>query len=635
MVTAEALIDLPHITSQENEAQPQFQALLHDSAGYCLAPTVDGMAEEIFDHRYSDGALQHSDYQSMPMQRFLIQPGPYVATRPMLEQQYPQFLHAKDQSPVTPGLYGAPNPWPQSITTGRDLCPPERWSSDWASPNESCSGTTGAPWSPRATDSCSDYDPRYSNWAPPHPYAGEYGYADYGSAVVQRPTDLSCQSNGTGALSEIQQYPDTEPEDVSLKGATPLNDRSYSGMSSHLPVRSANFHRDEGLGSSVNESAMDSPKREDDDDDDDEDVAMESVNADSGNGSEYAPRSRSTRTARNRNSRKKGAYSPLAKRSSISKADPHQLTGPAKIAKRTLSSSIPRPSFPTTQSTCSNASQTHRNSNGRDHQCPHCLTSFPFPATLAKHVLSTHTRPFICSFSRYGCTSRFGSKNEWKRHVSSQHLCPEIWRCDIGACVPRPNPRSRQNGNNNKPQSQGELAGHNEFNRKDLFMSHLRRMHKPHNTASRAEKTRFDSSLESIGQRCCLQLRGTPPKTICGYCVAHGGSSDPMREGGKKSKDVVFDGAGTWDERMEHVGKHLEKEENPGYEVEDEELRNWMVMEGLLKKDRGLESGWRVVGTSGGRRRKVDVRRDDVGEEDAEGDEDVDADADADGEDDV
>lgn len=108
-----------------------------------------------------------------------------------------------------------------------------------------------------------------------------------------------------------------------------------------------------------------------------------------------------------------------------------------------------------------------------------------------------------------------------------------------------------------------------------------------------------------------------------------------MQEGGKKRKDVVFDGAGTWDERMEHVGKHLEKEENPGYEVEDEELRNWMVMEGLLKKDRGLESGWRVVGTSGGRRRKVDFRRDDVVEEDAEGDEDVDADADADGEDDV
>ncbi|KAL9577045.1 MAG: hypothetical protein Q9212_006628, partial [Teloschistes hypoglaucus] len=571
MVTAKALIDLPFIISQENQVQPQFQALLHDSAGYCLAPIVDGMAEETFDHRYNDGALQYPDYQSMSMQRFLIQEGPYVATHPMLEQQYPQFS-AKDQSPVTPGLYGAPNPWPQSISTGHDLYPPERWSSDWASPNESCSGTTGAPWSPPATDSCSDYDPRYSNWAPPHPYAGGYGYADYGSGVVQGSTDLSCQSTGTGALSDIQQYPDTEPEDASLKGDAPFTDRGYSGVSSHLTVRSADFHRDEGLGSSVNESAMDSPEAMDDDDD----MAMESINADSGEGSEYAPRTRSLRTTRNRNSRKKGSYSPLAKRSSISKAGLHQLTRPAKIAKRSSSSSISRPSLQTNQSTSSNASQTHRNnSNGKDHQCPHCLTSFSFPATLAKHVLSTHTRPFICSFSRYGCTSRFGSKNEWKRHVSSQHLCPEIWRCDLGACVPRPNPRSRQNGNNNNPQTHREhmAAGHNEFNRKDLFMSHLRRMHKPHNSASRAEKTRFDSSLESIGQRCCIPLRATPPRTICGYCVAaahtpsSSSSSDPLLlHQGQMRKDnvVVFDGSGTWDERMEHVGRHLEKEENLG-----------------------------------------------------------------------
>ncbi|KAL8665322.1 MAG: hypothetical protein Q9202_002373 [Teloschistes flavicans] len=595
------------------------------------------MAEETFDHGYGEGAPQYPSYQSMSMQRFLIQEGPYVPSHPMLDQQYPQFS-AKDQSPVTPGLYGAPNPWPQSISTGNDPCPPDTWSSEWASPNGSCSGITGAPWSPPATDNCSDYDPRYSNWAPPHSYTGGYGYADYGSGLVRGPTDPSCQSNGTGTLSEIQQYPDTSSEDVSLKGDMPSTDRGYPGMSSQLPVRSANLHHDEGLGSSVNESAMDSPKLEDEG----YDVAMDSVNADSGEGSEYAPRSRSTRTARNRNSRKKGIYSALAKRSSFSKADPHQLTAPAKIAKRTSSSSTSRPNLPTNQSTSPHASQSHRNSNGKDHECPHCFTSFSFPATLAKHVLSTHTRPFTCSFSRYGCTSRFGSKNEWKRHVSSQHLCPEIWRCDIGACVPRPSPRSRQNGNNSR--TPRENAGHNEFNRKDLFMSHLRRMHKPHNTASRAEKSRFDNGLENIGLRCCLTLRETPQKTICGYCAAHEFST-PIQEGKKsmKRKEVVFEGVGTWDERMEHVGRHLEKEANPGYEVEDLELRSWMVKEGLLKRDKSLESGWRVVGTSGGRRRKVDVRRDDVGEEDAEGDEDVDmsvdadvdADADADAEDDV
>lgn len=49
---------------------------------------------------------------------------------------------------------------------------------------------------------------------------------------------------------------------------------------------------------------------------------------------------------------------------------------------------------------------------------------------------------------------------------------------------------------------------------------------------------------------------------------------------------------------MEHVGRHLEKE-NPGFEVEDVELRDWMVAQGLCVWD-----GTRcVVKGLGGRRR--------------------------------
>lgn len=55
---------------------------------------------------------------------------------------------------------------------------------------------------------------------------------------------------------------------------------------------------------------------------------------------------------------------------------------------------------------------------------------------------------------------------------------------------------------------------------------------------------------------------------------------------------VEFSGRGSWDERMEHVGRHLEKGD-PGTEVEDLALREWMYKEGLISLHRGK---WTVVG---------------------------------------
>lgn len=55
--------------------------------------------------------------------------------------------------------------------------------------------------------------------------------------------------------------------------------------------------------------------------------------------------------------------------------------------------------------------------------------------------------------------------------------------------------------------------------------------------------------------------------------------------------DIVFEGDGAWDERMEHVGKHLERGETG--EAEDDGLRQWMADEGLLLKKNGR---WQVVG---------------------------------------
>ncbi|QKX55302.1 uncharacterized protein TRUGW13939_02394 [Talaromyces rugulosus] len=152
-------------------------------------------------------------------------------------------------------------------------------------------------------------------------------------------------------------------------------------------------------------------------------------------------------------------------------------------------------------------------------------------------------RVFFCSFKQYGCTSTFNSKNEWKRHVSSQHLKVGFWRCDLPGCC-----------SSDKP---------NDFNRKDLFTQHLRRMHSPDqnkkgSTGEQSEE--FEQSLPRIHTRCWKKQRDAPSQTQCATC------------------NVVFT---SWEERMEHMGKHYEggsfceESEDPG-------LVKWALHEGIL-----------------------------------------------------
>ncbi|KAL9107905.1 MAG: hypothetical protein Q9227_007227 [Pyrenula ochraceoflavens] len=174
-------------------------------------------------------------------------------------------------------------------------------------------------------------------------------------------------------------------------------------------------------------------------------------------------------------------------------------------------------------------------------------------------------RPYVCSFIHYGCHSTFASKNEWKRHVTSQHLQLGFYRCDIGSC----------NSNNRQL---GDSSPHNDFNRKDLFTQHCRRMHKPRSPSAGAslakDEESFEASLEDVRQRCWTERRRPPQKSICGFCGR------------------TFEGDQTWDNRMEHVSKHFEKGE--GDEGEDEELRNWALQEGIVEKVG--ESQYRLAG---------------------------------------
>ncbi|ORY04002.1 hypothetical protein BCR34DRAFT_63074 [Clohesyomyces aquaticus] len=175
-------------------------------------------------------------------------------------------------------------------------------------------------------------------------------------------------------------------------------------------------------------------------------------------------------------------------------------------------------------------------------------------------------RPFPCPLAIYGCQSNFVSKNEWKRHVSTQHIKLGFWRCDLcSTSVDSHDPST---------------VYHNDFNRKDLFTQHLRRMHAApsHQTTSARNQKEYpvtEDNLVEHQQRCFKTLRSAPPLSSCLFC-----------------EDRVFQGPGGWDERMEHVGRHLEKDRKAGGAPidisdwkEDTILRQWFLEEGLIAPD--------------------------------------------------
>ncbi|QUC20533.1 uncharacterized protein UV8b_04774 [Ustilaginoidea virens] len=187
-------------------------------------------------------------------------------------------------------------------------------------------------------------------------------------------------------------------------------------------------------------------------------------------------------------------------------------------------------------------------------RCSHCSHApFRDSSSLRKHIAAAHTRPFPCAFSFAGCTSTFGSKNEWKRHIASQHLCLQFYRCS--AC----------------PQATIESKG-NEFNRKDLFTQHLRRMHAPFqikraiSQGDEQLQSEWETHVKGMQQTCLVTRRQPPQKAAC-----------PKLDCRKE-----FDGQTAWDEWTEHVGRHMEKGEGPVLEV-DGLLVQWALDEGIIE----------------------------------------------------
>ncbi|KAH9873898.1 hypothetical protein IAQ61_004525 [Plenodomus lingam] len=174
-------------------------------------------------------------------------------------------------------------------------------------------------------------------------------------------------------------------------------------------------------------------------------------------------------------------------------------------------------------------------------------------------------RHFPCPLAPYGCESEFASKNEWKRHVSTQHIKTAFWRCDI--CAPTSDPKDK------------DSLYHNDFNRMDLFRQHLRRMHarpKDKLARSHADYPVNEANLADHQTRCFSKLRKAPQRSSCIFCP----------------KD--FSGPNSWADRMDHVGSHLEKDRRVGMNIldisswrKDPGLEQYLLDEGLIRSKGG------------------------------------------------
>jgi uncharacterized C2H2 Zn-finger protein len=199
-------------------------------------------------------------------------------------------------------------------------------------------------------------------------------------------------------------------------------------------------------------------------------------------------------------------------------------------------------------------------SSGALYQCQDCNNSgFKDEESLANHVRKQHMRPFQCVYNWAGCDSTFASKNEWKRHVTSQHILLYYWICQIDSCQDK-DPTSpsfaHHDGTPAKEGTRRPASNDNIFNRKDLYTQHLRRMHIPENVKTLARKAKLDNKPPSgpEWQKWEDRLRELQQRGIKERCKFPEYMRCPA-----VGCELEFNGANAWDDRMEHVAKHLEK----------------------------------------------------------------------------
>lgn len=210
--------------------------------------------------------------------------------------------------------------------------------------------------------------------------------------------------------------------------------------------------------------------------------------------------------------------------------------------------------------------------------CPDCKkTNFGSQSDLDAHLNKEHRRPFNCVFDFAGCPSTFANKNEWKRHVSTQHLLLHYWVCTEGTCAKADTPQTQaQTHTLSSPDTTTTTPSQPTgaiFNRKDLFTQHLKRMHAPKelkdlptgttptNSRTTTNKRPATSTSTTSSSSTALaiewttrlkHLQATAIRPRCHLpqvmrCPVRGCSAPPFR------------GDGAWNERMEHVAKHMDR----------------------------------------------------------------------------
>ncbi|KAI0019344.1 hypothetical protein F4780DRAFT_780567 [Xylariomycetidae sp. FL0641] len=261
-------------------------------------------------------------------------------------------------------------------------------------------------------------------------------------------------------------------------------------------------------------------------------------------------------------------------------------------------------------------------------QCPKPI-SFKDEKGLETHTKKQHQRPFTCVFQFAGCESTFASKNEWKRHCGSQHLVLKYWICQQEQCAKVTNNPTGHRAS--LARSADGYAQHGTvFNRKDLYTQHIRRMHMPSTLKKQLKQKnkavpQWDEQErryqdEALRTRCKLPTHMRCPAVHC---------------------NARFDGSNAWDERMEHVAKHLEKsatESETGIQFggdHDPTLMEWAASPHVAIVTRNTEGGWELNNPLKPdrhcRKHTVKVKVEEEEEDEDEDDED-DEDADAEGE---
>lgn len=184
-------------------------------------------------------------------------------------------------------------------------------------------------------------------------------------------------------------------------------------------------------------------------------------------------------------------------------------------------------------------------------------------------------RALHCLFAFAGCDCRCKGKNEWKRHLKTQHLLSRLYTCPD---CPKKN-----------------------FNRKDLFTQHYIRMH-----ASQKEKeavkakralAEFDDLLRDKQAQADRGESRSPPEVPS--CLFQG-------------CDAVFSNDGTaWEKCLDHVSKHLEamvagKEAYRDYNFTPDQLAYFEAVGAITKDDHDC---WVLGAQSNGERARENKKK--------------------------